>query len=110
MINDPKNREMVAFLWVQVKKLLKILKPKKVEAYIHFGLKDAETTGKAAMYAASLYGSIGKHITIYPDFEQEIIEGSMYIKGSIQLFPIGIIALKIYRNKQVKKYINKMKN
>lgn len=110
MINDPKNREMVAFLWVQVKKLLKILKPKKVEAYIHFGLKDAETTGKAAMYAASLYGSIGKHITIYPDFEQEIIEGSMYIKGSIQLFPIGIIALKIYRNKQVRKYINKIKS
>ncbi len=110
MINDPKNREMVAFLWIQVKKLLKILKPKKVEAYIHFGLKDAETTGKAAMYAASLYGFIGKYITIYPDFEQEIIEGNIYIKGSIQLFPIGIIALKIYRNKQVRKYINKIKN
>ncbi len=105
MINDPKNREMVAFLWVQVKKLLKILKPKKVEAYIHFGLKDAETTGKAAMYAASLYGFIGKNVTIYPDFEQEIIEGNIYIKGSIQLFPIGIIALKVYRNKQVRKYI-----
>lgn len=110
MINDPKNREMVAFLWVQVKKLLKILKPKKVEAYIHFGLKDAETTGKAAMYAASLYGFIGRHIMIYPDFEQEIIEGNMYIKGSIQLFPIGIIALKVYRNKQVRKYINKIKS
>lgn len=105
MINDPKNREMVAFLWVQVKKLLKILKPKKVEAYIHFGLKDAETTGKAAMYVASLYGFIGKNVTIYPDFEQEIIEGNIYIKGSIQLFPIGIIALKVYRNKQVRKYI-----
>ncbi len=70
----------------QVKKLLKILKPKKVEAYIHFGLKDAETTGKAAMLQHLCMGSIGKHITIYPDFEQEIIEGSMYIKGSIQLF------------------------
>lgn len=110
MINDPKNREMVSFLWVQVKKILKILKPKKVEAYIHFGLKDAQTTGKAAMYAASLYGFIGKNITIYPDFEQEIIEGTIYIKGSIQLFPIGIIALKVYRNKQVRKYINKIKN
>ncbi len=107
MINDPKNREMVAFLWVQVKKLLTILKPKKVEAYIHFGLKDAETTGKAAMYAASLYGFIGKNITIYPDFEQEIIEGNIYIKGSIQLFPIAIIALKVYRNKQVRKYIKR---
>ena len=79
---------------MQVKKLLKILKPKKVEAYIHFGLKDAETTGKAAMYASCM-ALLAKHITIYPDFEQEIIEGSMYIKGSIQLFPIGIIALKI---------------
>ena len=40
----------------------------------------------------------------------EIIEGTIYIKGSIQLFPIGIIALKVYRNKQVRKYINKIKN
>lgn len=105
VVGDPKNREMVSFLWIQIKKLWNVLKPKKVKAYLHFGFKDAETTGKAAMYAAVLYGFIGKNITIYPDFEQEIAEGNIDVKGSIQLFPIAMIALRIYRNKQVRKYI-----
>jgi len=107
MINNPNNRKMVAFLWEQTKKLLCILKPKKFALYAHFGFKNPDITGKIAMYAAVLYGIIGQELKLYPDFDREVIEGEIYMKGSIQLFPITLIALKVYRNEQVKKYIKK---
>lgn len=107
VINNEDNRELVRFLWEQLKKLLKIIKPKKGKLYVHYGMDDPETTGKIAMYLAVLYGLLGTDINILPDFEQKIMEGEMQLKGSIRLFGIIIIALRVYMNKQFKKVVLK---
>ncbi len=107
VINDEDNRELVRFLWEQLKKLLRIIKPKKGKLYIHYGMDNPETTGKIAMYLAVLYGWLGIDINILPDFEQKIMEGEIQLKGSIRLFGIIVIALKVYTNKQFKKVVLK---
>lgn len=107
VINNEDNRELVRFLWEQLKKLLKIIKPKKGTLYVHYGMDDPETTGKIAMYLAVLYGWLGIDINILPDFEQKIMEGEVQLKGSIRLFGIIVIALRVYTNKQFKKVVLK---
>ncbi len=107
IVNDEDNRELVRFLWEQLKKLLRIIKPKKGKLYVHYGMDNPETTGKIAMYLAVLYGWLGIDINILPDFEQKIMEGELNLKGSIRLFGIIIIALKVYTNKQFKKVVLK---
>lgn len=107
VINNEDNREFVRFLWEQLKKLLQIIKPKKGKLYVHYGMDDPETTGKIAMYLAVLYGWLGIDVNILPDFEQKIMEGEVQLKGSIRLFGIMVIALRVYRNKQFKKVVLK---
>lgn len=106
-VTDPDNRELIHFLWKQLKILLGKLKPKKYRGAARFGTGDPETTGKIAMYAAVLYGLLGMDIRIVPDFEQQVFEGELYCKGRVKLFDILRIALRVYFNKLVQKIILK---
>jgi hypothetical protein len=104
-LNNEDYRELAAFLWGQVKALLRLIKPKKGRLYVHYGFDDVETTGKVTMYAAILYGIIGADVKILPDFENKVFEGDAYIKGHIRLIGVARIALRCYFNKNFKKYI-----
>jgi hypothetical protein len=104
-LNNEDYRELAAFLWEQVKALLRIIKPRKGRLYVHYGFDDVETTGKVTMYVAILYGIIGADVKILPDFENKVFEGDAYIKGHIRLIGVARIALRCYFNKKFKKYI-----
>ena len=106
-LNNPDYKELAGFLWNQFKKLIGIIKPKKGSLYVHFGFDDVETTGKAAMYLAVLYGIMGLDIQIYPDFDNEVLEGKVKLIGSIRLWGIVVIAIRCFLNKNFRKYILK---
>ena len=106
-LNNPDYKELAGFLWNQFKKLIGIIKPKKGSLYVHFGFDDVETTGKAAMYLAVLYGLLGLDIQIYPDFDNKVLEGKVKLIGSIRLWGIVVIAIRCFLNKDFRKYILK---
>lgn len=107
MIHDPDNRELVSFVKAQLKQLFKLIKPRRYTVNAHFGFDDPEKTGKLAMWLAVLYGFLGADMNICPDFEQEIFEGDIELKGYIQIFGLVMIAIKCYKNKHIRKFINK---
>ncbi|MDO5402144.1 MAG: hypothetical protein Q4F11_01785 [Eubacteriales bacterium] len=107
IINDPDNKKLFEFVKQQLIKLFKLIKPSKYIVDFHFGFEDPETTGKAAMWLACLYGFLGLDIGIKPDFENEVLEADIYLKGHVQIFWIAVIAVKCYTNKQIRKFINK---
>lgn len=106
-ITDENNRKLVGFLWEQTKLVIAKVKPSKFKGHIRFGFDEPDITGRAAMYAAVLYGFLGLDFDLIPDFENEILEGEVYLKGSVQLFGIVIIALRVYTNELFKKIILK---
>ena len=106
-ITDENNRKLVGFLWEQTKLVIAKVKPSKFKGHIRFGFDEPDITGRAAMYAAVLYGFLGLDFDIIPDFENEILEGEVYLKGSVQLFGIVVIALRVYTNELFKKIILK---
>lgn len=105
--NDADNKALFAFVKEQLRCLIQIIKPKKYEVNLHFGFKDSEITGKALTWIAIAYGFLGMDLNIQPDFEKQIFEGHIFLKGYIQLYRLIIIAVKCYRNKQIRKFINK---
>lgn len=107
IINNEGNREFVRFLWEQIKYFLKKLKPKKGHLNVHFGMEDPETTGKIAMYLAVLYGLLGIEISILPDFDEQVMEGELYLKGRLQLYILVVMAFRIIRNKHFKRIVLK---
>lgn len=106
-LHNDDYKQLVRFIKRQVIELFKIIKPRKGRLYVRFGFDDIETTGKAAMYLAVLYGIIGADIEIIPDFNEKILEGEAYIKGSIRLIGVAVIALRCFFNTEFRRYILK---
>jgi len=106
-IEDEPNKEMFRFLLEQFKLLLHEIKPVKQDINIHYGCEDPYITGKILVYASMFYGFIGIDMNITPDFEQEIIEGSIYLKGRIRIYKLLLIAFRVYRNDRFRKLVFK---
>lgn len=109
MVNDTQNRELVRFLWENIRKLLKLLRPRKYRVWVRYGFEDTEITGWLAVRLAVVYGLLGMDMELIPDFEQSIFEGEIFLKGKIRLFGITVIALKVYFNRLVREKILKKK-
>lgn len=107
MLQDEENRELVHFLWEQLKRLLQKIRPKKYRLRIRYGFEDSETTGWLAVRLAVLYGLLGLDIELIPDFEESVFEGEGMIKGKIRLAGILMIAGKVYFNRLVQKKLLK---
>ena len=93
----------------QLGKLIKHLKPSKFKADIHLGVEDPATLGQILSIHGMLYPYIGKNVRIVPDFEKEVLEGTIYIKGRITVFVLLRIAWILYFDKNIRYLIRLLK-
>lgn len=93
----------------QVFSLLKHILPGKVTGSLHIGTGDPAGTGQVLAVYGMLYPFIGNHIDIQPDFEQQIIEGELLIRGRITVFKALKTAWIIYFNKDLRRLIKLFK-
>lgn len=107
VLQDEENKELVCFLWGNIRKLIKKIKPKKYRIYIRYGFEDSEDTGWLAVRLAVLYGLLGIDAELIPDFEQSVFEGEVMLKGRFRLFGVLKIAGKVYFNGLVQKKLFK---
>ncbi len=89
-------------IWKEVLYLLKKIKPKKVTGYLHFGFADPSLTGK--LYGAACVFSpwYPGRLILKPDFEQEVLEGQLYIYGRIRLCVLVGILVRLLLNKDAR--------
>ena len=106
-VTDEDNKELFYFLVEQLKALIKIIRPKKYRINARVGFEDPATMGKVLAYVSILYGISGVDLSLEPVFGEDVKEGSIFLKGSIQVFPVLVIALRVYRNEQFKKFISR---
>ena len=76
--------------------------------------KDKEAYLKKALPAvlgfgivSILYGMSGVDLSLEPVFGENVKEGSIFLKGNICIFSVLVIALRVYRNEQFKKFISR---
>lgn len=93
----------------QVFSLLKSILPDKVRGNILIGTGDPASTGQVLSIYGMLYPLLGNHINITPDFEQQVMEGELFIKGKITGFKVLKTAAIIYFNRDLRRLIKLFK-
>lgn len=89
----------------QLLRLMKIVLPRQVSGTFTIGMEDPAATGQILSIYGILYPLIGDSITVIPDFEKPVMEGSFRFKGKITAFTLIRIAAKIYFDKDLKRVI-----
>lgn len=104
------TKEAVRFIKGQLGILIEHVRPRIVRGHIKFG------TGDPA-YTAELLGiyyliSKGRYKKMYmePDFDNAVLDGEVHIKGRIVVFSLVVMAIKIYKNENLKTTISNGKN
>ncbi len=85
------TRAFIGMAWEQIQYFWRRIRPKRVKGWVHYGTSDPALTGQILGALAVWYGYSGCQVHISPDFEQEVLEGQLEIRGWIQ----GYVALKI---------------
>lgn len=86
----------------ELKRLLRLLRPKKMEGSIKFGFQDPSHTGYALAGLSMIYPFIGEYTSIEADFEHKIFRGSAAAEGKVRALYILIPAWNLFFDKNVR--------
>lgn len=103
-------REALLHAKKEVLYFLKKAAPKKVTGTVRFGFNDPALTGETLGILGMIYGKLPKDLSIQPDFEQEILQGDVRMKGSFQAVTAAGIALRLFRDQNLWKTIRHFKH
>ncbi len=107
--NNEHVRNGISIIWKQCKHGCKHLLPRSVFLRLHFGCSDPAVTGQILGILSILYAFYGDTVQIKPEFDQTILEGEAELKGHISLSLLGKIAWILYRNKEVRYVMKRIK-
>ena len=91
-----------------LKKLFSIIKPDKLEGYLHFGTEDPAVTGQMLGVIATIYPLYQGFLTINPDFTEKCLDGTLRGKGKIFLFSLVKLGIRVILNKNLIKVTKKV--
>ena len=103
-------REALLHAKKEVLYFLKKAAPNKVTGTVRFGFDDPALTGETLGILGMIYGKLPKDLSIQPDFEQEILQGDVRMKGSFQAVTAAGIALRLFRDQNLRKTIRHFKH
>lgn len=103
-------REALLHAKKEVLYFLKKAAPKKVTGTVRFGFNDPALTGETLGILGMIYGKLPKDLSVQPDFEQEILWGDVRMKGSFQAVTAAGIALRLFRDQNLRKTIRHFKH
>lgn len=90
--------------------LMKKLKPKTIRVKLHFGFEDPCTTGQVLGGLSIIYPFLGDAAEIIPDFEKQVLEGSVYLKGKVGFCHFIWMALKLFICKDIRTSYKDIRN
>nr|MCR5584248.1 DUF2953 domain-containing protein [Lachnospiraceae bacterium] len=74
-----------------------------------FGFEDPATTGEILGVVSSVYACTGKLLDLKPDFENEVFNCDVRVKGRIRIFTVALIAVLLYFNKDLRKLVKRLR-
>ena len=90
-------------IWRELKFLWKHSRPRKADLTLHFGFEDPSWTGQCMGVLSILNVLYPGRIFLKPEFEQEIFEGTLYIKGHMMLAVPLLSIFRLWRDENVMK-------
>ena len=90
-------------IWRELKFLWKHSRPRKADLTLHFGFEDPSWTGQCMGVLSILNVWYPGRIFLKPEFEQEIFEGTLYIKSHMMLAVPLLSIFRLWRDENVMK-------
>lgn len=88
-------------IWRELKFLWKHSRPRKADLTLRFGFEDPSWTGQCMGVLSILNVWYPGRIFLKPEFEQEIFEGTLYIKGHMMLAVPLLSIFRLWRDENV---------
>lgn len=109
LLQEEETKLLFSHVICRLGKILKSIRPRRIRGQILFGTGSPDTTG----YAYGIYGMLspflGGGLAVAPDFTEAVLEGNIFISGHITLFTILWNGLKILLDKNLRRFIKKIK-
>lgn len=93
----------------QLYKIWKNIRPQKCMVDLKIGTGEPDTTGYILAVHGMLYPLIGNNVRIEPDFENQVMEGTVFIKGRITIFVLVCAAIKLYFDEDIRYFLKRFK-
>lgn len=105
-IQNKENQASLKLFFVQLKKLLRHILPRKGHAKITFGLgEDPYLTGRVLTCLSPFYALYAEHIELYPEFDRKVLEIEGRCRGRIRIgFVLGY-AVRLLFDKNIRKIV-----
>lgn len=97
-LQDGGHKKAFGILKKEVFRLWKVIRPRTLRMWVHFGFEDPYLTGKVLAALSMLYPWYGDSVEIEPNFEEKVLEGNLHIRGRLYLVWLLVIAWNIYFN------------
>lgn len=109
-LKDPVHQAAWKKLLAELKKLLRRLLPKRLNANVHYGFEDPALTGYVLAVISMLYPAAADSVEIHPDFEQKVIEGTIQIEGRLRFGIFAAMGIGLLADKNIRKTVIDIKN
>lgn len=102
-VTDETHKSAFWAVLMELRRLLRFLKPGHLKIRLCFGFSDPAITGQVLALASMLYPYVKGHKELTPDFEQEILKGTVAFSGKIRVVYAVLSFCKLLLNKEVRK-------
>lgn len=93
---DRESIEWIRLLAVNAGRLLKHICPRRIKGWVHFGTSDPALTGELLGGLSIFFAMCGQGVRVTPDFEREVLEGELEIKGHLRGIVLLILIIKVH--------------
>jgi len=110
ILQEEDTKDLISHCAKVIGSILKSIRPGKIKINAVMGFESPDTTGKIYGLLCMLYPYYGDNIHITPDFQNKVLDGTLFIKGRIYICVLIWNALRILLDRKLFKVIHKLKN
>lgn len=109
LLREDETRLLLSHAKLRLWKILKSIRPRKLNADILFGTGAPDTTGYAFGVYAALSPMLGPYVAVTPDFERAVLQGEFEAAGHIMAAVLLWHSVRVILDKRLWRLLDKLK-
>lgn len=111
--NQPSVRLLLRRLWSTIRRMIRHLRPSRLQIHARIGTGDPDLTGRIMEIAAILYAFYNENIEITAEFDEKVLEARFSVRGWLVpgylLIMILRMALSIFFNRECRAFYREIR-
>lgn len=109
LLEEDDTKELLRHAGMRIGKILKNIRPRKLDVNILFGAYSPDSTGYLYAVYGMIYPTLGKYVLLTPDFTRAVLEGNVDMAGHITLFMVLWNGAMLVLDKRLRILVKKIK-